>query len=248
MLLVINFSNFATALIEAELIPKLNGYLTNFIFSNLLKKYENSVTEIELGKITTRLSVIPNHLRDFVSDFCVWIFPRILTILIINIYFFILDWRLGIISILSLFIYHIINYYLFKKCIPGSEQRNILLEERNQDTQDKLVNSFSIYSTGNIKKEIHKYERKTTHFVNVFKQNLFCLNKANIYTTILIIFIYMYINSFSTYLFLKKEISFKVLMSIINKFIPSSDNISDLLIISHKYIWFFFLLLSLKFV
>jgi ABC-type multidrug transport system fused ATPase/permease subunit len=214
MLIVVNFSNFATSLIESELIPKMNGYITNFIFSNLLKKYENSISEIELGKIITRLTVIPQNLRDIVSQFCIWLFPRALTVIIINIYYCYISVEIGITSIFLFIFYTVINLFYFTKCIPTSEERNIRFEEKNQDTQDKLSNSFSIYSNGNLKREIQNYEFKTTNYVQLYKKNLYCINKATIITSVLIISIFMIINSMATYLFIKKRISFANLMAI----------------------------------
>lgn len=214
MLFVINVSNFATSLIEAQIVPQLNGYIMDFIYTNLLKKHENSITEIELGKIITRITVIPQNVRSLVTEFCIWFFPRLLTVIIINIYFCFISIEIGIISTILFIVYSIINYYYFTKCIPISEQRNLMFEERNQDTQDKLSNSFSIYSNGKIKNEIDSYKLRTSKYIHLYKKNLFCVNKANIVTSILIILMYIIINSMATYLYIKKKISFANLMAV----------------------------------
>ena len=92
---------------ESYLIPEMNGYVINYIFRNLLIKHENSFSDIELGKLISRLSTIPHYLKDFVSEFCIWIFPRLLTIFIINVYFFYLNWKLGALSVLLLILFFI---------------------------------------------------------------------------------------------------------------------------------------------
>ena len=88
LLLIVNIANVYTTYIESYMIPNLNEYIINYIFKNLLKKYENSYGDIELGKITTRITTIPQYLKAIITDFCVWVFPRALAIIIINIYFF----------------------------------------------------------------------------------------------------------------------------------------------------------------
>ena len=114
--IIVNLSNNITSYIEAIFIPSLNHYIINYIFKNVLRKYENSITEIELGKITSRLSTIPNYIKEFITDFFVWVFPRIFTILLINLYFFYINIKLGFASIILLFIFFYVNLKYFNYC------------------------------------------------------------------------------------------------------------------------------------
>ena len=40
---------------DSVITPKLNEYIRNYIFNNLLLKYQNNLTELELGKISARI-------------------------------------------------------------------------------------------------------------------------------------------------------------------------------------------------
>ena len=213
-LVIINTSNCITTYIESFMLPELNEFIINYIFKNLLKKYENSITEIELAKIITRISIVPQHLKEFITSMCIWVFPRLLTIIIINIYFTILDWRLGLVSIFLLILFYFVNIFFFKVCSEISTVRHKLFENKNQETQDKLSNSFSIYSTGNLNNEISKYEKTTCTYTKKFKENLFCLNKAAISNSILNILLFVVLNSVSTYLYINKKLSFTNLIAI----------------------------------
>jgi ATP-binding cassette subfamily B protein len=93
-------------------------------------------------------------------------------------------------------------------------ERHNLFEIKNQNTQDKLSNSFSIYSMGNLNKEISEYELETKIYTNKYTDNLTCLNKASIITSILIIVIFVSLNVMSTYLFLNKQLAFTNLIAI----------------------------------
>jgi ABC-type multidrug transport system fused ATPase/permease subunit len=214
LLSLVNISNCITSYIESFMIPEVNEYVINYIFKNLLYKYEDNYTDIELGKIITRLSNIPGFLKDFITEICVWIIPRFLTIIIINIYFFYLNWKLGLASFILLIIFILFNFKYFKKCSILSNNRHVLFENKNQITQDKLSNTFSIYSNGNVKNEIKNYEDDTSVYTYKYKETLFCLNKINIFTCIIIILNFILLNSTATYLFIKKEISFTSLMAI----------------------------------
>ena len=214
VLLIVNISNFLTTYIESYMIPKINEYIINYIYKKILKKNENNITEIEIGKIITRISTIPQYLKEFLTDFCVWIFPRFLAVLIINIYFFYINFNLGLLSIFLLIIFFTFNLKFFFSCLPASIERHTLFEIKNQNTQDKLINSHSIYSMGNLNKEINEYEFDTNIYTKKFTDNLKCLNKATIFTSMLIILIFISLNGTATYLFLNKKIDFKNLVAI----------------------------------
>ena len=214
ILIIVYGSNCITTYIESHLIPELNGYVINFIFKNLLIKYENTYTELELAKIITRITTIPNYLKDIVSHFCIWIFPRALAIIIINIYFFFINWKLGLVSIALLIIFFAIIIIFFNICTPASNKRHLLFESKNQYAQDKLSNTFSIYSAGNVNKEIKNYELNTEKYTNIYKENLMCLTQSSISSSIYIIVLFICLNGFSTYLFLNKELPYINLIAI----------------------------------
>ena len=237
--IIVNASNNITSYIEAIFIPNLNHYIINYIFKNLLRKYENSATEMELGKITTRLSTIPNYIKEFITDFFVWIFPRIFTILLINFYFFYINFKLGFVSIILLFIFFYINLKYFNYCSNLSLERHDLFEKHNQDTQDLLSNSSSIYAAGYTKNEIQNYDINTKKYTNKFKENLLCINKANIISGLLIVILFAILNILTVYLYYKKNIDFKNLIAIfimILYYIPCITTLGLILpTITHTY-------------
>jgi ATP-binding cassette subfamily B protein len=214
LLLLVNGSNCITSYMDSYLIPELNEFIINYIFKNLLIKHENNISDIEIGKIITRISNVPTYLREFISDICIWIVPRFFTILLINLYFLYLDWRLGLLSIILLIIAVYFNTLFFNKCSVISIEKHKLNEYKNELTVDKLSNNYSIYSSGNLNKEILNYNEHTNRYTQKFKESLLCLNKINIFTSIIIIVIFILLNSFSTYLFIKKKIDFTNLMAI----------------------------------
>ena len=229
ILIIIYGANCAAYYIDSLLVPDLHGYLFNYIFKNLVLKYQNNYTDIELGKLITKLSTIPSVYKDFFIDL-IFIFPKILVVIIVNIYFFIIDYRLGIASLLLLFLFLIDSFYYISKCSSLSKERYGLFEDKSQDTIDKLSNLFSIYSHGKINNEINSYENNSNKYVDKYKQNLLCLFKSTIFTNILIILNYVLLNSITVYLYFKKKISSTTVIAIfltIIYYIPPLDSISN---------------------
>ena len=214
-LFIIYSSNSATYYIDSYLIPNLHKYTIDYIFENLILKYENNYTDIELGKIITTLSNIPSTYKELFIEL-IFIFPRILVVLVVNIYFFYLDYRLGIIALIILFLFFIDNIYYILKCSVLSEQRYGLYQNISENTQDKLSNLFSIYSNSNTNKEILSHKNVTNTYKNKFKDNLFCSFKSTIFSNILIILNYLLLNCMTVYLYMTNKIS---LTSVIAVFI-----------------------------
>ena len=213
-LIIVNGSIVLTEYMEAYIIPEFNGYIIIYIFKNLLYKYENNIQDIELGKLITRLSVVPHSIKEFMADICTWILPRLLTIIIINIYFFYLDWKIGLVSIVLLILFILLCYRNFKKCISTANEKHKLFEITNQITQDKLSNSFSIYSNGKINDEIDNFTKKTNIYTKKFKDNLLCVNYSNILTTSLVVVIFISLNVLTTISYLQKKISYNNLVAV----------------------------------
>ena len=179
-LIIIYISNSATYYIDTLLIPDLHGYLINYIFKNLVLQYENNYTDIELGKIISILSSIPSVYKELFTEL-IFIFPKILVVLIVNIYFFYIDYRLGIVTLIILFLFYINNIYYIFQCSKLSEERYGLYQNLSENTQDKLSNLFSIYSNANTNKEISSYKKLLNNYSNKFKDNLFCSFKSTIF-------------------------------------------------------------------
>jgi len=230
--IIIYVAGFLTSWSENLIIPELNKYIITYIFKNILKKYNNNYEDIELGKLITKITTIPQYLKEFASDILIWVFPRLLAILIINIYFLVLNWKLGLLSILTLIILTIIYLYFCKKCSKLSNERHTLFELNNQYTQDKLSNLNTIYSTGNLENEILNYDKYIGTYTIKFKNNLTCLIYSELSINIVIILIFILLNGYSSHLFLKKELSFTNLLAIfitIIYYLPCIDMIKKAL-------------------
>jgi len=213
-LIIINLSNCITSYIDSYILPSINEYLINYIYKNLLLKYENDYQEVELGKLISRVTIIPQYFKELVTDFCLWLLPKVLTAIVINIYFFYLNFKLGVISSLLLILFFYLSVFYFFKCSDISHERHQLFEQKNEDTQDKLYNMFSIYSSGNLNKEINEYKNKTKIYTNKFRDNLKCIMNSTLLTGIITVVIFISLNSATSYLYIKKEISFASLMAV----------------------------------
>jgi len=215
VLVVVNGSSMVSLFIESILIPDMYAYFYDFIFINLLSKHENQIGDIEIAKVITQLHVLPETLYNILNTVCVWGFPRIITIIMVNIYFIILHWKLGATSISLLFLILFCNYYLFVPCLDHVHKKHRAIDEKNNYTHDKLMNTFAIFSCGNKDVEIKNYLENTIKYTEKFRNSMNCMMKSIACSTVLVIITYLLLIIVPTMLYWNNEMTFMNMTSVI---------------------------------
>ena len=215
VLVVVNVANYMTVHIEAILIPEWTGFIMDWIFQNTVEIYENKMTDIELGKMILDISVIPKTMREFITDLVTWFFPRFFSVLAINLYFGWLNWKLGLVSFVLFAVYLSSSIFVLNKCSVLAQSDYGLYENKMQLTQDRLSNTFSIYSAGNTQREIENYQLDTKNFMKVYKEKMFCLNQSVVLTSFFTILTLLTIDGYAAYLFMTKELSYTNFLAVV---------------------------------
>ena len=200
--------------LDSIIIPKFNEYIVNHIYKKLLLYYQNSYNDLELGKIVSRLNTLPNIIRELTTDLFSWLLPRILSIVVINIYLFYIDPKLAMISCGLFIILLVYNFMSYNTCIKISEDRYKKYEDRAEETQDKLSNLFAIYSSGNVKEEIKSYEKINTSYRRSYTKSILCSSKIKFVNNFFQCLIFVILNGLIIYNFKNNKITFGKMISL----------------------------------
>ena len=200
--------------LDSIIIPKFNEYIVNHIYKKLLLYYQNSYNDLELGKIVSRLNTLPNIIRELTTDLFSWLLPRILSIIVINIYLFYIDPKLAMISSGLFIILLVYNFMSYNTCIKISEDRYKKFEDRAEETQDKLSNLFAIYSSGNVKEEIKNYEKINTSYRRSYTKSILCSSKIKFVNNLVQCLIFVILNGLIIYNFKNNKITFAKMISL----------------------------------
>ncbi len=201
--------------LEAKLLPLINAHYIDFIYKNVVLKHRNSFADIDMGSLISKISFIPSIMREISSDFVAWVFPRIISIVVINIYFFCIHWKLGLVSIILVAIFYLINMNLVNKCIVYSTDRQLGMEKKHSETNDKLSNLFSIYSAGDLKSEFEQYSANTASVAKKHTNSLKCVNQNKILNTIFLIVLFVVLNVYTSFLFKTNQLSYHTTVAIL---------------------------------
>jgi ATP-binding cassette subfamily B protein len=212
--LFVNICYSIMGYLDSIIIPKFNEYIVNHIYKKLLLYYQNSYDDLELGKIVSRLNTLPNIIRELTTDLFSWLLPRILSIVVINIYLFYIDPKLAMISCGLFIILLIYNFMSYNTCIKISEERYKQYEDRAEQTQDKLSNLFAIYSSGNVNDEIKKYKNINTEYRKSYSKSILCSSKIKFVNNFVQCLIFVILNVLIIYNFKNGKITFGKMISL----------------------------------
>lgn len=213
-MLIIIIAQTITSRLDVYLIPEFNEMISNKIFEKIIKHYENNYTDLELGKILTRVNGLPSTLREVSTDLFNWVVPKILTIMIINYYFFKNDKILGLISICILGVLFWNNYKSFKPCIDLSHERYKNYEEKSENLQDKLSNLYSIYSAGNVNNEIINFNEITNNFKKIHRKSILCTHNLKSSNNFITTSILLILSAYIIYLYKSNKIEKQKLVTL----------------------------------
>ncbi len=129
--------------------------LVDIIFNKMQINYES----INSGEFIGRLLKIPTFVSFFYERFNRWALPFLITIVGVIIFFLVMNFRMGLISLITFSIYLLVFYFVCKSDINYSIKRENKENRMLEDIDDALNNSFSIITSGKINDEkmrLHK--------------------------------------------------------------------------------------------
>ena len=214
--------------LESYIIPEFTKFINNKLFQKIMYFYENNYADLELGKLVTRINTLPSVIREITTDLFNWVLPKIITIIIINLYFFYYDIRLGIISVIFLILIVYYNFTNYSKCIDISNKRYNLYENKSEIIQDKLSNLYSIYSSNKINDEINDFKIVINDFKKLQTNAIQCSNNIKNTNNMLILIFFVIMLSYIAFLFNNNKITKETLISLfltLNFYIPGLNTI-----------------------
>ncbi len=211
---------------DSKITPDLWVKFRTYIVDNLYYKYENNYQDLELGKVSTELSTIPGNFIDFINLFFENILPRLLVLLVMIIYFFTVNWKIGALFVILLIPFVSFYYYKLNSCTILSNQRYSNFKKLMEKFQDKFSNLATIYSSGNMYKEMKESQNQHNKYGAFYSEQILCTNNLKMIGFGFNIVIFIVMNLFTLYLYTKKEISSATFIALFITFLYLVNHIS----------------------
>jgi ABC-type multidrug transport system fused ATPase/permease subunit len=123
-------------------------FIRNDMFREIIKKQKKRYSEIEIGKLVSCFTILPHQYQDLIYRFLKESLPKLCAIFILSIYFFYVDYRIGL-SIVGFFIYYIlVLYWKIPDCQKLLIDKYKHQHQLNEQLSDRMTNIFSILVNG----------------------------------------------------------------------------------------------------
>jgi ABC-type multidrug transport system fused ATPase/permease subunit len=200
--------------LETIIIPYYQKYLRTLLFNNVLKKYSNNYKDIKIGEVLSKIieltysivSMFINCFDQFLSTFSGLIF--------INIYFFTLNWKIGLLYFLSIVTIFIILYIKSPLLIDNSIKKMNSLYDNNEFMNDKFSNLMNIYLNNEENKEKKNFFKIENILKNRYVKNIWIEKQSLTLTDMIVILSTIFIIIYSYYLLKENQINVATFISI----------------------------------
>ena len=201
--------------LESLIIPSYFKYLRELFFNNFIKKYSNDFKDVKIGEILSKLFELNSAILSLFQNTCNYLLSTSFGLISICIYYFILDWKIGLIYLFSVIVVLFLYYLNAHKQINNSVKKFNILYKNNENLTDRLSNLMNIYINNEQNNEIIKFVKDENILRRQYIKN-YWVEKTNITIADFIIILSVILLLFISYYGLKnKKLSTVAFISII---------------------------------
>jgi ABC-type multidrug transport system fused ATPase/permease subunit len=189
---------------DSILYPKLQSFLRSKMLTTILEKYENAFKELNIGEIIAVFVKAPTTMTTWFERVKNVILPFLITFLIAVIYFFTVDWVIGLSLLVLGCFYMAAMYFIPNGCSDVTLERDVASNKVHEEIDDMLRNLFSIYGQGQKEKEVQRTQKYEDVYTSLFRKTVGCIFKYKFWITPVAI-IYLSIFIFRCYTLLNAK-------------------------------------------
>jgi len=201
--------------LESLIIPSYFKYLRELFFNNFIKKYSNNFKDVKIGEILSKLFELNTAILSLFQNTCNYLLSTSFGLISISIYYFILDWKIGLIYLISVIMVIFLYYLNAHKQVNNSVKKFNILYKNNENLTDRLSNLMNIYINNEQNNEIIKFVKDENILRRQYIKN-YWVEKTNItIADFIIIFSVIFLLFISYYGLKNKNLSTVAFISII---------------------------------
>jgi ATP-binding cassette subfamily C protein len=186
-----------------KILPTYLEFTRRILFTKIIENYENNYQDIKISKNINRLFGLTRDMKDVFFYVATCLIPLALTIGIVNIYLYILDWKIGLVATISISIMVIVSYFFSMKIIEISAVREGKFLDMSERIHDSFENLMNIYLNNEKNKEIEKTQSIQNEHTEYYNKQLDLINNMQISTCVMSVIAFALIIGIAYYNFSK---------------------------------------------
>jgi ABC-type multidrug transport system fused ATPase/permease subunit len=168
-----------------KILPSYLEFTRRVLFKKTIENYENNYQDIKISKNINRLFNLTRDMKDIFYYVATCLIPLALTIGIVNVYFYLIDWKIGLTTSICLGIMIGLSYIFSVKIIEISSIREGIFLDMSERVHDSFENLMNIYLNNEKDKELVKTQNVQNKHTKFYNKQLDLINNMQISTCIM---------------------------------------------------------------
>lgn len=186
-----------------KILPTYLEFTRRVLFTKIIENYENNYQDIKISKNINRLFNLTRDMKDVFFYVATCLIPLALTIGIVNIYLYFIDWKIGLIATISVAIMATVSYFFSVKIIEISAIREGKFLDMSERIHDSFENLMNIYLNNEKNKELQKTQSAQNEHTDFYNKQLDLINNMQISTCVMSVIMFSIIIGIAYYNFSK---------------------------------------------
>lgn len=167
--------------LDTAIFPQFHGYIRDNLLQRLIVQNDSAFQELPIGKIMMRLTRLPASIYAFVTMLKNIFIPNFFIYSFAIVYFMTYDPILGV-GLLGLIVGVILSIiYTTNTCSAVSVNRDVALNDMNEQIDDMLRNMISILNNSTDKAEMERVREYQDSFIELTRQSLDCSRRLKFF-------------------------------------------------------------------
>jgi len=197
--LLIQFFYFIRNMMVSKILPSFLEHTRKKMFVKIIENYESDYKDIQIGKNVSRIFELTRDLKDLSYFVCTVLLPLLLTVLIVLIYLFVINWKIGLVALVSLFVFFLVNVFLSLKIINISAVREGVYLDMTESIHDSFDNLINVYLNNQKNSQINKTQNIQQKHTMLYNKQLNYVNTMSITSSVLSVVIFAVIIGMAFY-------------------------------------------------
>ena len=212
--LVIQGFYYVKNMMISRIIPRYLVFLRKKMFVKVLENNETDYKDIKITKNISRIFDLSNEIKDVLYYLMSYLLPLLMTVFLVCGYLFVLDWKIGLVTLISLAGFFMYCYFYGRKIVKVSaETQNIFLEMTNV-FHDSFENLMNIYLNNQKKSEEMKLQKYLDDYLGKYNRQMHMISNMSIVTSLISVGIFAIVIGMTYWNYSKGAISGKKFITV----------------------------------
>lgn len=188
--LVIQGFYYVKNMMISRIIPRYLVFLRKKMFVKVLENNEIDYKDIKITKNISRIFDLSNEIKDVLYYLMSSLLALLMTVILVVGYLFVLDWKIGLVSFISLLGYFVYCYFYGRKIVDVSAETQNIFLELTDVFNDSFENLMNIYLNNRKKSEEMKLQKYLDDYLGTYNRQMNMISNMSIVTSLISIGIF----------------------------------------------------------